>query len=301
MAENKGNSENTNQDMLDQVADSVMDDSDFFDNLEQQVNGIIADSEPVAPREEQVTQASEAAPVNEAVKTPDSRQEVDWDSDSNPYKKRYSDSSRENQRNQEYIKDTKKYGAIIDVMKKDPGLVGHVKNYLEGSVQPNKVDVPKDFVFDPDEAFADPNSTSAKVFEKVVTNIVDAKDRQSENKVATAMENETRQQQQRAGAEKWMKENNVSQEEFNTMMEKANSHTITYDDINLILNKDKFAKNVAENQRREVAKQAENARNIATPNLTHSASADTTAISEDDRIFNSLMGFEDSEKGMFDS
>tara|TARA_R100001082_G_scaffold83456_1_gene50212 strand:- start:10838 stop:11743 length:906 start_codon:yes stop_codon:yes gene_type:complete len=301
MAENKGNSENTNQDMLDQVADSVMDDSDFFDNLEQQVNGIIADPEPVAPREEQVTQASEAAPVNDAVETPDSRQEVDWDSESNPYKKRYSDSSRENQRNQEYIQDTKKYGAIIDVMKKDPGLVGHVKNYLEGSVQPNKVDVPKDFVFDPDEAFADPGSTSAKVFEKVVTNIVDAKVRQSENKVATAMEADAKQQQQRVGAEKWMKENNVSQEEFNVMMEKANSHTISYDDINLILNKDKFAKNVADNQRREVAKQAENARNIATPNLTHSASADTTAISEDDRIFNSLMGFEDSEKGMFDS
>jgi len=305
MEETQGNSENTANDILDEVADSVMDDSNFFDDLEQQVNGVIADPEPAAPREEQVTQASETAPVEtptEAAVTPDSSKEVDWDSESNPYKKRYSDSSRENQRNQGYIADTKKYGAIIDVMKKDPGLVGHVKDYLEGSVNPAKaVDVPKDFVFDPDEAFADPGSTSAKVFSKVVENIVDSKVKNSEAKVANAMQAEKTQTEQRDAAKIWMKDNNMSEKDFSSMMAKADKHTISYDDINLILNKDRYAKNIASNQKKEVAKQAENARNVATPNLVQSNSADTAAITEDDRVFNSLLGLEDAEKGMFDS
>ena len=74
MAENTGNSEGTGADFLDEVADSVMDDSNFFDNLEESVNGVIADPADTPPVE-QVTPASETTPVAtapEVVETPDS-------------------------------------------------------------------------------------------------------------------------------------------------------------------------------------------------------------------------------------
>ena len=306
MAENTGNSEGTGADFLDEVADSVMDDSNFFDNLEESVNGVIADPADTPPVE-QVTPASETTPVAtapEVVETPDSPaiDKVDWDSESNPYKKRYADSSRENTKNQDVLRENERYGAIIDVMKKDPGLVDNVRNYLEGNTKSAKeeLNLDDDFVFDADDAFGDPNSKSAQVFSNVVNRIVDQKVSQSENKVANVMQQETQKRNQGELAKKWWKDNDMSKEDFSTMMQKANAHTISYDDINLILNKDRYAKNVASNQKKEVEKQVQNVRAAATPSVSASGNVDTSAITEEDQVFSALLGMEKDE-GLFDS
>ena len=96
MAKKKeGNSEQ----VVEEVMDTMVEDSnaDFFDALETQVNGAIQD----APAE----QAEVQEPVSEQV-TPEvdsSSREVpqtpNWEDESNPYKVRYSDSSRENTKN----------------------------------------------------------------------------------------------------------------------------------------------------------------------------------------------------------
>ena len=306
MAENTGNSEETGADFLDEVADSVMDDSNFFDNLEESVNGIIADPADTPPVE-QVTQASETTPVAtapEVVETPDSPaiDKVDWDSESNPYKKRYADSSRENTKNQDSLRENEKYGAIIDVMKKDPGLVNNVRDYLEGSQKSAKdeLGLGEDFVFDADDAFGDPNSKSAQVFSNVVNKIVDQKVSHSENRVANAMEQESKTRNQGELAKKWCSENDMSKEDFSKMMSKANAHTISYDDINLILNKDRYAKNIASNQKKAVEKQVQNVRAVATPSVSASGNVDTSAITEEDQVFGALLGMEKDE-GLFDS
>ena len=128
---------NTNDNFLDDVASAVMSDSgDFFDNLDQSVNGIIADPGTGAPQDNTVTQdLSVAANEPQDSANPDSKEaktvDIDWDSDSNPYKKRYKDSSRENSKRQEAEKENEQYNAIINVMKKDPNLVDTVRDYLE--------------------------------------------------------------------------------------------------------------------------------------------------------------------------
>ena len=299
-------------DFLDNVADAVMGDSDsFFDNLEESVNGMVADPGTGEPQEKAATHDSKAVEPQQAEQTnPDSVKtesvETNWDSDDNPYKKRYADSSRENTRNQELIrsaKENEQYSAIINVMKKDPGLINHVRGYLEGGgkVDPKKeLGIDEDFVFDPDEAFQDPNSKSAQVFQRSVENIVAQKVNASEQKVANAMKADNAARTKRAAARQWMKSNNMSESEFAEMMDKANKHQISYDDINLILNKDKFAKKVASDNKQQVAKQIANVKASSTPAVTAKGGADGPNISEEDRIFDSLLSME-KNSNLFDS
>ena len=306
MAEKVTQTEQTN-DFMDEVANAVMDDSSgFFDELEQSVNGAVADPGTGDPQEKEVTQDLEA-PKEEVATNLDSNEEkkivVDWEDEGNPYKKRYADSTRENSKNQQVIKENEKYSAILDVMKKDPGLVDNVRQYLErGPSQTPKqqLGLDEDFIFDADEAFSDPNSRSAQVFGKVVNQIVDRKVAATENKVAEAMQADTAARQKRAEARTWMKKNNMTEKEFARMMDQAQKHTISYDDMNLILNKDKFAKNVAENEKKQVQKQIKNAQDSATPSIASSGSADDTNISTEDKIFNSLLGL-DNNNNLFDS
>ena len=301
---------NKDDNFLDDVAASVMSDSgDFFDNLEQSVNGLVADPGTGAPpMQEEVTQdlKVEGDEPNANV-NPDSVEDktvdIDWDSDSNPYKKRYTDSSRENSKNQEMIKENEQYSAILNVMKKDPNLVTHVRDYLENGPKRSpkeQLGLSEDFVFDPDDAFGDPNSQSAQVFERVVNKIVDQKVSNTEQKVANAMKADQTSRQNRALARQWMEKNGMSEQEFAAMMDKADKHQISYDDINLILNKDKFAKNVASNQKKQVAEQIENVRKSTTPAVSSTASVDATEISVEDKIFDSLRNL-DTQDNLFES
>ena len=254
---------------------------DYFEQLEKQVNGEIYDD---APKEEQVTPEVTQEVSQDSMEG--STAAGDWESDDNPYKKRYSDSSRENAKNQQLIEENAQYTALIDVMKKDPGLIDTVKRYLEtGGQQQNAL--PEDFIFDPDEAFQDPNSTSAKVFTNAVQGIVNRAVNQTKNEMTSKMDAEKNSAAAAAEQQAWMKANNMSEEEFNVMMEKASAHTISYDDINLILNRDKVKKNVAKGTKADVIQQMKNVRK--TPNtVSGTGSADTTDITEEDQVFNAI-------------
>lgn len=294
-------------DFMDDVANAVMDDSSgFFQELEESVNGAIAEPNAGDPQETKVTQNSESAPQVATTNSDSNKEEDvvnDWESESNPYKKRYADSSRQNSKNQEFINENQKYSAILDVMKKDPGLVDNVRQYLEkGPRQSPKEQLGLDdeFIFDADEAFGDPNSKSAQVFSKVVNQIVDRKVANTENKVAQAMQEDNASRIKRAEARTWMKKNNMTEKEFATMMDRAQKHTISYDDMNLILNKDKFAKNVASNQTKQVREQIKNVQESSTPSVAATGSTDSTDIPVEDKIFNSLLSL-DKNNNMFDS
>ena len=290
-----------NNDFMDDVANAVMDDSSgFFQELEQSVNGAIADPGTGDPQEtKQVTQDSEAP--QEVATNLDSNEEkdvVDWESDTNPYKKRYADSTRENSKNQQVIKENEKYSAILNVMKKDPGLVDNVRQYLEkgpARTPKEQLGLDEDFIFDADEAFSDPNSKSAQVFGRVVNQIVDQKVAATENKVQQAMQHDNMARQKRAEARAWMKKNNMTEKQFAQMMDRAEKHQISYDDMNLILNKDKFVKNVAKNEKEQVAQQIKNVQASSTPSVAASGSADNSNISTEDKIFNSLLSLDENE------
>ena len=289
MSQDKGNSAD--------VQDAVMnaDSGSFFDDLEKQVNKGIYDEVDIS----NTTAKEQATPLSKEVSKSNG---IDYESDDNPYKKRYSDSSREAQKLSEAAKDNAQYDAIINVMKKDPRLVDTVKDYLEHGPKEKslkeEIGIPDDFVFDPDDAFSDPKSPSAQVFDRAVDRVVNDRLKHTETKVAKTLSARDAKAKTRDEAYKWMTENNVSEGEFEDMMKKATNYKIGYDDIFFLLNKDKVKNNISKSTKQGMAEQMKNVRSIP-QTASGTGSADVSDITEEDRIFNNIKNMDSN--GLFDS
>ena len=138
---------------------------DFFESLDNSVNGGILDSEYSQSTSQNLDDNTSASPSGVPEQGEDALQ------------KRYSDSSREAKRLNGKLTEIEPYMPILDAMREDPNLITHVKNYFEGGGQApesmaQNMELPEDFSFDPDDAFSDPKSDSAKVFGATVDGIV---------------------------------------------------------------------------------------------------------------------------------
>jgi len=148
----------------------------FFEQLENQVNGGI--------QETKVTQKETSGPEIEVTHEPNdsgSNEQVTpikEKKSSHNWEKRYKDSSKEAVKLKESMSGVKPFMPVLEAMKKDPGLVQHVRDYLQsgGNVESKsleeKLGLSEDFVFDLQEAVSDQNSESAKLANVYLGNIV---------------------------------------------------------------------------------------------------------------------------------
>tara|TARA_R100001594_G_scaffold104734_2_gene139307 strand:+ start:1663 stop:2535 length:873 start_codon:yes stop_codon:yes gene_type:complete len=290
MAKDKGNS----------VQDVVIgtDSNDFFDQLESSVNsGIVDEVKEATPTEPEQTLTSE--PVEE---DPQQESKNIWEDDSNPYKKRYADSSREGVKLNDKLKDLSQYESLINVMKNDVGAVEAMRNYLKGEQQPTTVKerlgIDDDFVFDPDEAFADGGSKSAKLFNAHVDNIV----QQRVSQAVQGYQAETAQQQETANAEaqfnNFVKEKGYSPEEARALQEAAAEHTLSWEDIDYLLNRDKVKNNIAQSTKKQMMNQIEKAQSVP-KTASRSGSADGGDISHEDAVFSAIKGMDETLDNLF--
>ena len=103
---------------------------EFFDQLDSQINGGIADNLETQDLEsgpEQVTHSISGSGSNTSANQ--SEGGTDWE-------KRYKDSSREAVKWRDAYKNVEQFVPVLDAMKKDSGLVDHVRNYLVSGGQP---------------------------------------------------------------------------------------------------------------------------------------------------------------------
>ena len=131
--------------------------SDFFEALEDDVNSAIQDNNSEA----EVTQAPSSGPerITHSPSEQGTEGVIDWE-------KRYKDSTREAQRMNSELQTLKPYVPVLNAMKKDTGLVEHVRDYLREGGQPakslpEKLGLDEDFQFNADD-LADPESDSSK-------------------------------------------------------------------------------------------------------------------------------------------
>ena len=166
MEENMGNSTpETQQDAVNGVFDSQ---DTFFDDLEQEVNGQVYD-EPV----QENSQVSNVGSPNQATyqqENQDVQKAIDWET-------RYKDSSREAQRMAGELKQLRPFAPVLNAMRKDGGLVDHVKDYFQQGGPKAKsmkeaFNLDEDFVFDANDAMEHPDSDSGKVFNAYIDNVV---------------------------------------------------------------------------------------------------------------------------------
>lgn len=268
----------------------------FFEALDQEVNGGIQDNtEATQPQQsdpEQVTRTESKVGSDN----------VDWDDDGNPYKKRYADSSREAVKLAEQYKSVEPFVPVLEAMKNDSGLVEHVRDYLVNGGQPSKsiqssLGLDDDFVYNEQEAMSDPKSDSAKVMNAHVDRIVQQR---VGNMLQQEKQNASKQMIERKRIEdetKFRKETNMSDEEYGEMVEWAKNHTLTLDDINYLKNKQKVAGNVADATKKDMLNQMKNVRDM--PSTVSGANSRSQEKNPDDSVFNALLGTDNELDNLF--
>ena len=277
------------------VDDAVLgsESDDFFTALDQDVNGLVQDEE-VTPQ----AQAQETPQV-------DPRQEANVTNGAQPseldnLKKRYSDSSREAQNLKAQLDELKPYVPVLNAMKKDNGLVSHVRDYFDNGGEVSKsikdeLKLGEDFEFDPNEMVSDPNSDSRKVFDAMVNKSVNQKVNQ---KASQILHEENARAQQEAyknqlsqQAREFAQRNGLTKDEFVNFMQEAqhkfNTQGMTFDDMYLIVNKGRAATNVANSTKQEMLNQMKNVRDIPTSQgASNNAGKPAT---QNDSVFDALL------------
>ena len=305
MANEQGNS--TADAQQEAVENAVVDSGNFFDQLDGSVNGMVGEGDQ--PVEAPKPKPTEATHVNSGSEQGNPQtnhmapnKEV-WDNDSNPYKKRYQDSSREAVKMNQQIRELKPFIPVLDAMKRDSGLVQHVREYLQGGGKPagnikQNLGLSEDFHFDANEALEDPNSDSARVMQAQVENVVNSrvnsilqKEKMNAKKTRAAF-------MKKKQEDEFVQKHNMSPEEFEEFKNRANSRKLTYDDVYYLLNKDKANQNVANATKKDMLEQMKNVQGMPT-SASDSNNQGTAEVSQDDSIFNTLMNSDGKVDDLF--
>ena len=268
----------------------------FFDALENEVNGAVQEpteaTQPQSSDPEQVTRSRESVGSNN----------VDWDTDGNPYKKRYADSSREAVKLAEQYKSVEPFVPVLEAMKNDSGLVEHVRDYLVNGGKPSKsiqssLGLDEDFIYNEQEAMSDPGSDSAKLMNAHVDKIV-------QQRVGGMMQREKERASQQAvearrldEESRFRKDSGMSDDEYMNMVDWAKTHTLTLDDINYLKNKQRVASNVADATKKDMLGQMKNVRNM--PSTVSGANSHGQEKSTENSVFDALLGTDGELDNLF--
>ncbi len=265
---------------------------DFFDALDNEVNGQIIDK-PVDKNTE-VTQNQQDVGSNNVQTQSDDR--TDWE-------KRYKDSSREAVKWRDRYNEVEKFVPVLDAMKKDSGLVEHVREYLVNGGKPAKsvqdeLNLKEDFVFDQHEAMTSPDSDSAKLMNAHVDKMVESRVNSMVNSERERAGQIQKARQLKAEEDLFKEKHNMSEEDFAQFKEKAKDHTMTLEDINYLLNRDQVSANVAQSTKEDMLNQMKNVRNMPT-SASGANSQGNKQESIDRQVFNDILGFDNNVDNLF--
>ena len=265
---------------------------DFFGGLERQVNGGIIDDESSESTPRVVQAPNKVTPRAQ----PDAQRNlVNW-------QKRYTDSSREATKMREELNQLKPFVPLLDAMKQDNGLVNHVRGYLQDGGKPSKtikeeLGLGEDFVYDHDDALSDPDSKSAKVFNHQVDNVVNKRVQSLMNTERTQAAKQQQSFNRQQEVAEFIKKRNMTEDQFKSMMDNAKTRKMSLDDVYHLLNKDKAAARVARKTRSDMLAQAKNVRTM--PATTANVNSPRTDVSQDDQIFDELLGGSNTMDDLF--
>ena len=275
MSEQVGNANQAPESKSVQDAVMGMSSNDFFESLDNQVNGGIL--EPSQPTSEQSgnTQTSPNVEVQNEVSN-----EVDT------LQKRYSDSSREAKRLNGKLKELEPYMPILDAMREDPNLISHVRNYFEGGGQTpetlnQKLNLDEDFVFDADEAFSKPDSDSAKVLGATIDGVV-------QRRLSNVLKSQRQENAKMAKEAQFKQKMNMSDEEWSKFTDFAKSKSLELEDIYYLMNRKNRDEQIADNARQEIHNKMREVQ--SQPSTLATQGSTQVEKSHDDSVFDTILG-----------
>jgi len=267
------------------------DGDDFFSALDNSVNGLVQEQEDSSNNEEtSVNQSPSQTQEAPAVSQSSEHSELD------NLKKRYSDSSREAQNLRAQLNQLKPFVPVLEAMKKDDGLVTHVRDYFEqgGKVEKSvkeQLKLDEDFEFDPDEMVTNPQSDSRKVFDSMVSNIVNQKAQQIIGQQEQAAHQAQYSNSIKQHAADFMQRHGMTENEFRSFateaQERFKRQGITFDDMYSLMNQGKVSQNVANATKNDMLNQMKNVRDI--PASVSSSNNAGQANNQNDNVFDALL------------
>lgn len=261
-----------------QVMDNNLDTNDFFERLDNQVNGAMLDEvQPPQPKIEQQTSQLEN-PVSE---------DPHQDDEANSLQKRYSNSSREAKRLNGKLQEIEPYMPVLDAMREDPNLISHIRNYFEGGGQQPKnikerLGLDEDFEFDYNEAMNTPDSESGQLFQATVDEVVN-------RRLSTFATKQKSENQRLAQESSFRSRYDIPEEEWKDLVGYAKNHTLSLDDIYYLKNREASKQNIAKQSKQEVLDQMKNVRQRPV-SVAASGSNQAPEQSPDDQIFDAILG-----------
>ena len=215
--------------------------------------------------------------------------EHDWE-------KRYTDSSNEARKLNGQLKELEPYVPILNAMKQDPNLITHVRDYFEGGGKPPKsvkeqLGLDEDFIFDPDEAVTDSDSSSAKVLQSVIDGAV-------QRRLTTFQQSQQKEADNKNAEKSFREQHQMSDEQWNDFVDYSKSRTLTLDDIYFLKNRDNRDTQVANSTREEMKDQMQRVRSKP-QSAARAGSQGTPQKSGDDNIFDSILGIDKELDSMF--
>ena len=260
------------------VQDAVigMNSEDFFESLDNQVNGGILEPSQTTSVQSGNTQSSPNVEVQNEV--PDNNLDT--------LQKRYSDSSREAKRLNGKLKELEPYMPILDAMREDPNLINHVRNYFEGGGQTpetmnQKLNLDEDFVFDAEEAFGKPDSDSAKVLGATIDGIV-------QRRLGNALKTQKNENAKLAREAQFKQKMNMTDEQWKNFVDYAQSKSLELEDIYFLMNRKNRDEQIANNARQEIHNKMREVQQQPTTLATQGSTA--VEKSTDDKVFETILG-----------
>ena len=276
MSEQVGNANQAPESKSVQDAVIGMSSNDFFESLDNQVNGGIL--EPSQPTSEQSGNTQTSPNVEVQNEVPDNNLDT--------LQKRYSDSSREAKRLNSKLKELEPYMPILDAMREDPNLISHVRNYFEGGGQTpetlnQKLNLDEDFVFDAEEAFGKPDSDSAKVLGATIDGVV-------QRRLSNVLQSQKQENAKMAKEAQFKQKMNMSEDEWRNFTEFAKSKSLELEDIYYLMNRKNRDEQIADNARQEIHNKM---REVQQQPVTLATQGSTPVEkSSDDRVFDTILG-----------
>tara|TARA_R100000664_G_C2755894_1_gene143669 strand:- start:852 stop:1706 length:855 start_codon:yes stop_codon:yes gene_type:complete len=263
----------------------INDDAGFFEALDQSVNGGILD-EPTQSTSENIGDNTPSSP---------SEVQQDVSEDIDTLKKRYGDSSREARKLNTQLRELEPYMPILDAMREDPNLVSHVRNYFEGGGQTpqnmaEKLNLPEDFQFEPDEAFQNPNSDSAKLMGATIDGIV-------QRRLGTALQGQKAENSKLAKETAFRQKHNLSEDEWSDFVDYAKGKSLELDDIYYLKNRQNRDNQIADSTRKEMQDKMKEVQQQ--PGSLATTGGQQVETSPDDAIFNSILGSDKQLDNLF--
>ena len=277
MSEQVGNADKAPESKSVQDAVMGMTSDNFFEELDNQVNGGILDRPSQTTSEQsRNTQSSPNVEVQSEVPS----NELDT------LQKRYSDSSREAKRLNGKLAEIEPYMPILDAMREDPNLISHVRSYFEGGGQTpqsmnEKLNLDENFVFDPDEAFSQPDSDSAKVLGATIDGVV-------QRRLSNVLQTQKTENAKMAKEAQFKQKMEMSDDEWKNFTEFAKSKSLELEDIYYLMNRKNRDEKIADSTRQEIHNKMREVQQQ--PGTLATQGSTPVEQSADDSVFDTILG-----------